>query len=659
MTAPSELGEIGGTVEQQNALDLEAIVQQVKAPQSAWTKLGRMANVLRYYRFSQLLRRGVRTLQPAGISPQPSRLRESETFAVREPARLAFLAIARTRTSRSQLSPGAQRDDLAQGSFTLLGEKRNLGTPIDWMSREKGHPARLWGFQLHYHETLLDLAASVAGGDTDAWLLIWETVAGWIKGNRPEHVGNSDAWHAYCISRRLPIWAQLFALCKPPKDLEPQFLRSFATQAEWLSHALEFDLGGNHLLENLRALALAGCFLEEVPGHGGRAERWLDLAEKYFKTELALQVLPSGEHFERAPMYHCQVLGNLLQVGIVARGIRPQLSDVCLSTAARMGDFVAQILHPDGEIPLWGDSCFGEAYSMDEILALEQVAGMTIAQQAHRGATITGNYWTWREGRDAVLFDAGPVGGDSLPAHAHCDLLGLEASVNGERWFVDSGVYDYEESSMRDYCRSSVAHNVVTVDNQNCCDVWSRFRMGRRGRVTRFEQGHEGGFSWCYASHDGYRHWGVAELARLMVAHQGGAWSCVEAAYLSHSARASELPELVGRLHLAPHMQVESSGPRQLKLTLQDSQRWLTFTEGTLLGWAKGWYCDRFGSRTRTSVITYRPTVGESGNFRFGWWLSPRTEANSELVFAEPAREKVRFAIGDDVFEWEFLEERR
>jgi len=349
-------------------------------------------------------------------------------------------------------------------------------------------------------------------------------------------------------------------------------------------------------------------------------------------------------------------------------------------------------LHPDGEIPLFGDSCWGEAHSVGEIDALARLLelkpgeisnnsaddallgvssgtlrtehrargnGQGVAgKQRHGGmsptdrsagrgcsASVVGPYWIWRnegdagDAGDALIFDAGQVGADDLPAHAHCDLLGFEASVAGQRWFVDSGLFDYGDGEMRDYCRSSVAHNGVTIDDQNCCDVWSRFRMGRRGRPTQFAHGQQGRFCWCRASHDGYRQLGAAELSRLMVAHSSGAWFCLE-----HATRSCN-QALTGRLHLAQGIKVrrpntsdqeaawqlgnpqrpaaQPLAAQQLILRGHNIERRLTATAGARLGFAQGWYCDGFGRRTETQVITYRPdSLGDSEG-TFGWSLSP------------------------------------
>jgi len=643
--------------------DLATLVQAANQRDTMRSKLHRTANILRYYRASQLLRRAARAAVPA-IFARPLRglaasaLSSEETYRVRESALEKMRSLAATRSIRTTANVQTLGEGLSRGKFTLLQQTCELGTPIDWHGRVVSHPSHLWCFQLHYQEYLLDFAiGSVAEGTkTDAsmanhaWSVIWGIVADWIHGNPLESARPSDdAWHPYCISRRLPVWMQLFALCNPPEEIREKFVQSFACQAEVLSKNLEFDLGGNHLLENLTALALAGVFLE-----GSLSERWLDLATGHLGKELSLQVLPHGEHFERTPMYHCQVLGNLLQVAFATNGVRGELADPCRETAAKMCGFLGSILHPDGEIPLFGDSCWGEVHSVDDIRALADLSGLAVefdkAAETALAATVVGPYWTWRQAEDVVIFDAGPVGASSLPAHAHCDLLGFEASIAGHRWFVDSGVFDYNEGLMRDYCRSSAAHNVVTVGHQNCCDVWSRFRMGRRGRPTRFEHGQQGDFSWCLASHDGYRHLKVPELSRLMVTHTSGGWTCLE-----HAVRKSA-SSLIGRLHLAPGIELRQLSPERLVLTKGDVQRWLTVTSGVALGHAEGWYCDRFGRRTRTQVITYRPKDRGSSECTFGWSLLPSAEMTAAITIVEDATGQAEIAFGgsSEVFRRQF-----
>ena len=65
-----------------------------------------------------------------------------------------------------------------------------------------------------------------------------------------------------------------------------------------------------------------------------------------------------------------------------------------------------------------------------------------------------------------VICDAGPIGPDYVPGHGHADLFSFELSLNGARLVVDSGVASYEAGPMRQYCRSTRAHNTLEIDGQ-------------------------------------------------------------------------------------------------------------------------------------------------------------------------------------------------
>src|SRR5690606_29039683 len=173
--------------------------------------------------------------------------------------------------------------------------------------------------------------------EADALALVRE----WIAANP---VGEGVGWHPY------PTALRLIARTKrglPGTDVD----RSLYRQAAWLYRTLEVYHPGNHLLENARALALAGRYFEGQ----GEAGRWLRRGLAIFRREVSEQVLPDGGYFERSPMYHALMLEgalDLLNVLPNDHPDRPLLAD----TAARMRDYLASIRHPDGEIPLFNDA---------------------------------------------------------------------------------------------------------------------------------------------------------------------------------------------------------------------------------------------------------------------------------------------------------------
>ena len=518
--------------------------------------------------------------------------------------------------------------DLATGQVTLLNETQPLGYPFDWRCGKSPRPSHLWRFQLHYHEYLLNL---VKNTDESApqpfashWDLAWEIISHWIEQNAPaDRQVDADAWHPYCISRRAPVWMKLLAGSRPANADRIEL--SLFDQVDSLSRNLETDLRGNHLLENLHALAMAGCFFE-----GSRARRWREQARRLLQRELAFQVLPSGEHYERSPMYHCVVLANLLQLAYVAGDLDSPLRDLVQSHAQRMLDLLVNIICPDGEIPLLADSCFDEAPSVGQILEFAELAGVEPNPDHQCGSSVTGEYWVHQTDRDWFLLDAGPVAATGLPGHAHCDLLNVVGSIRGQRFLVDSGNGSYDLDSTRSYCRSSVAHNVLTADQMDHCDVWSKFRMGHQGRVTGFRSGSRGPFDWVRASHDAYRRIGLPEIVRWVACHRDRlCWVCLDC--LSGDSRHHTLQ---GFLHF----------DESVRLSAIDQHRWLarTDTGDYQVGFvgcqkiqlARGQVCQAFGQCVEAPAMVYSGAIPESRVL--GWYVVP-ADADILVQLASPS----------------------
>lgn len=559
--------------------------------------------VVKYHRWSQLARRLLeRARRPTDrliwarhcAKPAPSSL------ALRSDDSLARLAMRKVAFRRA--AGLAHADALLQGQFQFLNVSRHLSSPVNWRLDDWPDAPHLWRFHLHYQEFLLDLAARGVHEQSPAWFdRAWELVRQWIEANRLSHASElRDAWHPYSISRRLPAWIYLWSVCPPPPAQREAVWASLFWQARYLEAHLERDLGGNHLLDNARALALAGAF-----GVGPDANRWLRKAAAILRRELAEQILPHGEHFERSPMYHAQTLEGLLDVGEATRHAAPDLSRLCRETSRRMAGFLQAILHPDGQIPLLGDSAFGQTLFPGQLLAWAQEPQDDASSDAPEAATDTttartvGDYWLYRREGDFLLFDAGPVGPDHLPAHAHADLLGIEVSVLGRRLFVDSGVCSYEEDEMRAYCRSTAAHNVLAIDGLDQCDLWSRFRMGYRGHGQGFRAGEDRGFAWARAGHDAYRRIGVPRVQRWVACRPGGPWFCVD------WAQGTGTHQLTLRLHLHPDVAAVHVAHDELRLNMSRLSLRLRFLAPGDLRLDQAWYCPEFGQRIRSLVVEW------------------------------------------------------
>jgi uncharacterized heparinase superfamily protein len=590
--------------------DLELLAASADQDIGRLRPLGRFLAIARYYRWSQIVRRSIAVLQgKINRNQRIGRLPFPPDGSFRKPRLLADVSRVVIDSYRDHVSH--RHGNLGDGKLSLLQQTVDLGWPIAW-SRDLGELPHLWRFHLQYHEFLLSCIAGQPpeAKSRDSRDIAWAFVLDWIAAHEPEQARVvDDAWHPYCISRRIPVWIWLLGGASPPPAVQAAMERSLFQQATYLCDHLELDLCGNHLFENLTALTLAACCFPKEP----RSSHWLEIASLHFEREIGVQVLDSGEHFELSPMYHSQILGNLLKMICLLDTQPHPLVALIREAACKMSGFLEAIVCPDGEIPLLGDSGFGEAPGMAQLQMLANIARVTTSNGQAREpgeAVLKGPYWSVsgrnRHASDWLLFDRGQVCPDSLPAHGHCDLLNLVVSVGGRRWLVDSGNYDYQNSSMRQYCRSSLAHNVVTVDHKNQCDVWSVFRMGRRARVNDLKNGTLGTFHWATAHHDGYRHWNISKLTRLVaVDPDQGIQVCAD------TASAGPHGALTGFLHfdhLLAVRELENTGHDRPSLLLDDGdqQRILTFFGSEAVSLARGWQCTSFGVRHRNAVAVYR-----------------------------------------------------
>lgn len=362
--------------------------------------------------------------------------------------------------------------------FRFLGRDLAMAGVIEWRPGED----QLWRMNLHYMEYLEELDdAAVA-----------DAVAQWIAANPPYAAGAElDGWSAYSISLRAVVWMQQLA-ARPglAAAMRAAAQRSLIAQLNYLHRHLETDVGGNHLIKNIKALLWGSVYFE-----GAAAEGWRLTGLRLLARELDRQILPDGMHYELSPAYHCQVLADLIETrhALGADPLDGRL-DAAITKAAKAAALLA---HPDGEIALFGDAGLHMAYA-PALLGAEAEPPRRVFALPDAG------YYGIRSNGDYLLVDAGPLGPASLPAHSHGDIFSFEYALAGERVIVDQGVFEYVAGARRQASRSAASHNTLCLEGADQAEFFGAFRVGRRPRVEllRYEE-HEDGFT-LEARHDGF-----------------------------------------------------------------------------------------------------------------------------------------------------------
>ena len=478
---------------------------------------------------------------PARFSPLDARLwRNWPEFRLLRQGRIDLLGM--TRTLASPASPADDERDQGDPSDADWAEIH--WTRADWEQAdwEQADAPALWRFHLHYWDWAWRLASEPDRADARAWF-----AAMWRSWQAQVRAGRGDAWLPYPAALRAWSFCGLYRDLVAGSPIEEAFVASLSVHAGFLRRHLETDVGGNHLIKNLKALAGLAVFFGDGQHLGHALDR--------LTGQLAVQVLPDGGHYERAPTYHCQVLTDLIDVAELLRSADHSPGPELVDAINRMRHWMSCVLAPDGQVPLLND---GYPVNPELISALRPALPpadpLLILPDTGLIRAAAGS---WR-----LLVDVGAPCPEELPAHAHADTLTCLVQVCGVPLLVDTGTSTYAPGPVRAYERSTSAHNTLEMDSTDSTEVWGAFRAGRRARVTDLAtRTAHGGVLAIEAAHDGYRHLPGRPIHRRR-------WMLTEAGlrvedYVTGRGRHA----LVLRWHLAPGSGLRLAGAGALVTT--------------------------------------------------------------------------------------------
>ena len=462
--------------------------------------------------------------------------------------------------------------EFARGNFVYLNRAADFAAGIRW--RDEG-ASPLWLYQLQYLGCVADLARIGRVADAAKVLASW----------RAQYEGRWDAaaWHPYPTSLRFVNLCVAASAAGGFEALGPGVTKLAAVHAAYVLRHVEHDVRGNHIIENARALAWAGRVF-----HGGAAGECDRAARAILDVEIAEQVLPDGGHFELAPMYHGIVLRDLLEIRELVAA-HSSVSVKPLDTAIRrMGEFLAGILCPDGDIPLLGDSVrnFGPPPA-----TLLRLAGVVPTEWTGvRSFPDTGLH-VLKSARIWAIFDAGPVCPSYLPAHGQADTLTIEVWVDGVCVVGDPGVFDYSGPE-RAWGRSSRAHSTVTMDRADTSEVHGSFRVGGRAEVLNVRSSTDSVLATM-------RPFGATAMIVRDVRVSGDSLEIGEEAI---RVRGSSVES---RLHLAPGVGIENQCDGTQRTVLATRAGLVDVTSDSPIAVEGGRASREFGRVDKTSVLVH------------------------------------------------------
>ena len=506
---------------------------------------------------------------------------------------------------------GPEQPDLLlkRAQSALAGRCEHNGVELVFPGAVAWEPSgttRLWAYEHNYCGAVVDLAwAAELTGEEQYVERMQVLVESWIAGCRRKA---ALPWDPYPSSMRLSNWVKAISLTCGALDeaFRRRWEESLWEHCAFLNRNLEWDVEANHLLKNLFAIVLGCAYF----GHG-KASRLLDLRLRTYWSALLEQVLSDGVHYERSPMYHAIVLVDLLQVmevvGMTGRDVPQDVWD----RAPRMVAAAVALSRPDGGIHRFNDATDGVAPPMDWIASTaKRVMGRVPDPPVGAFDFPDAGYFGYSDPDTGtkLVVDIGAPGPRHQPGHAHCDMLSFELDLGGVPVVIDSGCGGYEGDPLREYARSTRAHNAVSIDGLEQSEYWGTFRMARAAEPIEAEaEMVSSGYQFCGTC----RHFHTRSLVHSRVIRGFGLrWE------VRDRVRNETRPKF-SFLHLAPEFELEGDDQG---ITARSSRGVVRITPFGVDAWrirmgerspAQGWWFPTFGIAVAAGVVEMVSTGGD------------------------------------------------
>ncbi len=455
----------------------------------------------------------------------------------------------------------------------FINETASLDQLSGWNDRRY---SKLWLYNLHYFDDLN------ARDSARRFEIQYQLVTRWIEQN-PAPEGNG--WEPYPLSLRLVNWVKW---CSRHSLSDKSLVASIGQQVDVLYQRLEYNILGNHLFANAKALVFVGCYLGAQFG-----QKYLDKGLQILRVELQEQFLADGAHFELSPMYQATMLWDVLDlINLAKTSSNPsllELSSALESTFEKGIGWYDVMLHPDQQVAFFNDSAMELSPTKSELLEYASKIGLNVSlRKAKPLQTLRpSGYSRVNMPRHVAFFDHASVGPDYLPGHAHADTLSLEWTVLGKRILVNSGTSVYGNGEERLRQRKTAAHNTVQIDGRDSSEVWSGFKVARRAKVHDFQSNQVNGGVVLSASHNGY-----ARMFNKLMHHRQ--INCSESELWVVDKITGKHKHAVATWHLHPSIAVTQLSKQQSVLTDTSGLKIVFSTDGELQVQPSSWH-PKFG----------------------------------------------------------------
>ena len=488
---------------------------------------------------------------------------------------------------------------LNEDTFHFLNKSMSL-SKIGW-NGHKNIVSKLWRYNQHYFDDLN------TNGSLQRKLWHNQLLKRWVNENK---LGQGVGWEPYPTSLRIVNWIKWIFV---GNTLSDSCIENLALQARWLNKRIEWHILGNHLFSNAKALVFSGLFFSSK-----ESKNWLKKGLKIINNELEEQVLDDGGNFERSSMYHAIFLEDILDLINISKVYPEIIQELQVQkwtkVSMSMFKWLDGMTHPDGELSFFNDAALKIAPNLDGLKKYANRLGVNYRSDKFNKVTHfpDSGYVRLASSNVMVLLDVAPIGPDYLPGHAHADTLSFELSLFGQRLIVNGGTSEYGINSVRQYERSTKAHSTVVVNDENSSEVWSGFRVARRGYPFDLKIKELENLVDISCAHDGYKRFNGKPVHRRN-------WKFFETSLTIKDQIEGPFKNAYAYFHFHPSINIskkqrkvwniEMSNGRQVKLHVRTGE---ALVEAS-------YYAPEFGKRINTKCLKVVLDKKEGSSVKILW----------------------------------------
>ncbi|HEX8736944.1 MAG TPA: alginate lyase family protein [Pyrinomonadaceae bacterium] len=418
---------------------------------------------------------------------------------------------------------------------------------------ETGDKKIVWELNRHQHFFTLGVAYWLTKDENYAEAFV-RHLGGWMEQNPP---GSGINWFSSLeVAFRAMSWLWAFHFFKDARGFSPPLFRKalkflYAHGRHIEKYLSTYYSPNTHLTGEALGLYYLGTQLPFLQP----ARAWRETGAEILFAELNRQILADGVYFEQSTWY-ARYTADFYTHFLILKALNDDEADKeteekLTGKLQLLLNYLMQVTRPDGTTPLVGDDDGGRSLpfgynqnapndfravlstgavifdrgdykfvardAAEETLwllgheAVESFEDLSEVRPLNDSKSFpAGGYFVMRDGWDATdnyfLIDCGNVGAIS-GGHGHADTLAFDLAVGGRTLLVDAGTYTYHESEeLRNYFRSTGAHNALTIDNESSSQTGGKFgwRTMAKPQVNAWIS--ENRFDFFEGEHDGYRH---------------------------------------------------------------------------------------------------------------------------------------------------------